>query len=58
MHYTGWLKSGQKFDLSHDRGQPMVFPIGRDPVIDWKEPEHQPAAKRAVEEFLAKHTPR
>ena len=24
----------------------------------WKEPEHQPAAKKAVEEFLAKHTPR
>jgi pimeloyl-ACP methyl ester carboxylesterase len=24
----------------------------------WKEPEHQPAAKKAVAEFLAKHTPR
>jgi hypothetical protein len=23
----------------------------------WKEPEHQPAARKAVEEFLAKHTP-
>ena len=24
----------------------------------WKEPEHQPAAKKAVEDFLAAHTPR
>src|SRR5262245_46327538 len=29
VHYTGWLKSGQKFDSSHDRGQPLTFPIGR-----------------------------
>ena len=29
VHYTGWLKSGQKFDSSHDRGQPLVFAIGR-----------------------------
>src|SRR5215510_7071285 len=29
VHYTGWLKSGQKFDSSHDRGQPLVFPLGR-----------------------------
>ena len=27
-------------------------------IEDWKEPEHQPAAKKAVEEFLATHTPR
>jgi len=27
-------------------------------IEDWKEPAHQPAAKKAVEEFLAKHTPR
>ena len=22
VHYTGWLKSGQKFDSSHDRASP------------------------------------
>ena len=27
-------------------------------IEHWKEPEHQPAAKKAVEEYLAKHTPR
>ena len=27
-------------------------------IEHWKEPEHQPAAKQAVERFLAKHTPR
>ena len=27
-------------------------------IEHWKEPEHQPAAKKAVEEFLAQHTPR
>jgi len=27
-------------------------------IEHWKEPEHQPAAKKTVEEFLAKHTPR
>lgn len=27
-------------------------------IEKWKEPEHQPAAKRAVLQFLAEHTPR
>jgi len=38
VHYTGWLKSGQQFDSSLDRGQPLVFPIGRGRVIKgWDE---------------------
>ncbi len=39
VHYTGWLKSGQKFDSSHDRGQPLVFP-------DRPRPRHQGLGRR------------
>ena len=38
VHYSGFLSSGQKFDSSHDRGQPFNFTLGENRVIKgWEE---------------------
>ena len=38
VQYTGWLTDGTKFDSSHDRNDPFVFPLAQRYVIaGWDE---------------------
>jgi len=38
VNYTGTLEDGTKFDSSLDKGQPLTFRLGRDPMIKgWEE---------------------
>jgi hypothetical protein len=33
VHYTGWLKGGERFESSHDRGESMAFLLGAGKMI-------------------------
>lgn len=33
LHYTGSFESGEKFDSSHDRGEPIAFDLGEGQII-------------------------
>jgi hypothetical protein len=33
VHYTGWLRGGEQFDSSHERGEPLEFRLGSGKVI-------------------------
>jgi len=38
IHYSGWLESGRKFGSSVEAGQPVIFLLGADDVIQgWNE---------------------
>lgn len=36
VHYTGWTTDGERFDSSHGRGRPSIFPLNR-VIAGWGE---------------------